>query len=160
MLNTRKTQCIFIGTTPIIKQIATDTKITFNNTFITPSTHTKNIGITMDSYMSFDVHIKEIYRKVMGHLLFLNRVKDKFEKDTENSCRINCLQHCKRLPVYGTTNTTLLQLVQQLQNFPAKICAGGARRYDHATSFITQLEWLKIDNFFFLYCCACVQDKE
>lgn len=74
MLNTRKTQCIFIGTTPIIKQIATDTKITFNNTFITPSTHTKNIGITMDSYMSFDVYIK-ICRKVMGHLLFLNRVR-------------------------------------------------------------------------------------
>ncbi len=49
------------------------------------------------------------------------------------------------LPVYGTTSATLLRRVQQLQNFAAKICAGGARRSDHATPFIDQLQWLKID---------------
>ncbi len=65
MLNTRKTQCIFVGTKPIIKQLPTDTKITFNNTYITPSSHVKNLGVTMDNHMSFDVHIKEIYRKVI-----------------------------------------------------------------------------------------------
>ena len=47
--------------------------------------------------------------------------------------------------MYGTTNSTLLLKVQKLQNFAAKICAGGARRSDHATPFITQLEWLKIE---------------
>ncbi len=49
------------------------------------------------------------------------------------------------LPVYGTTNATLLHRVQQLQNFAAKVCAGGARRSDHATPFIDQLQWLKTD---------------
>ncbi len=38
-----------------------------------------------------------------------------------------------------------MRRVQKLQNFAAKICAGGARRSDHVTPFITQLEWLKID---------------
>ncbi len=97
--------------------------------------------------MSFDAHIKEIYRKVMGHLLFLNRVRDKFEKDTlriaVESIALSTVNYC--LSVYGTTNATLLRQVQQLQNFAAKICAGGARRCDHATPFITQLEWLKMD---------------
>ena len=58
MINTRKAQCIFVGTIPIIKQIPPDTKITFNNTSIAPSTHVKNLGITMDNHMSFDAHIK------------------------------------------------------------------------------------------------------
>ena len=83
----------------------------------------------------------------MGHLLFLNRVKDKFEKDTlrivVESIALSTINYC--LSVYGTTNGTLLRQVQQLQNFAAKICAGGARRCDHATPYITQLEWLKID---------------
>ncbi len=147
MLNTSKTQCIFIGTKPIIKKIPTDTKITFNNTFITPSTHVKNLGVTIDSHMSFDVHIKEMYRKVMGHLLFLNKVKDKFDKDTRKivveSIALSTASYC--LSMYGTNNSTLLRRVQQLQNFAAKICGEGARRCDHATPFITQLEWLKIE---------------
>ncbi len=83
----------------------------------------------------------------MGHLLFLNRVKDKFESDTRKtvveSIALSVMNYC--LPVYGTTNATLLRRVQQLQNFAAKICAGGARRSDHATPFTDQLQWLKID---------------
>ncbi len=47
--------------------------------------------------------------------------------------------------MYGTTNSTLLRRVQKLQNFAAKVCVGGARRSDHTTPFITQLEWLKIE---------------
>ncbi len=83
----------------------------------------------------------------MGHLLFLNRVKDKFESDTRKtvveSIALSVMNYC--LPVYGTTNATLLRGVQQQQNVPAKICAGGAGRSDHATPFIDQLQWLNID---------------
>ncbi len=32
--------------------------------------------------MSFDTHIIELYKKAMGTLLFLKRVKNKFEPDT------------------------------------------------------------------------------
>ena len=83
----------------------------------------------------------------MGHLLFINKVKDKLKSETRKtvvkSIALSTVNYC--LPIYGTTNSTLLRRVQQLQNFAAKICAGGARRSDHATPFITQLEWLKVD---------------
>ncbi len=101
----------------------------------------------MDCHLNFDVHIHEMYKKVQGHLLFLNWVKDKYESDTRKtvveSIGLSVMNYC--LPVYGTTNATLLRRVQQPQNFAAKICAGGARRSDHATPFIDQLQWLKID---------------
>ena len=147
MINPNKTQCLFVGTRPFIRRIPADTIINFDNALITPSKHIKNLGIYMDCHMTFDVHIQEMRKKVMGILFFLNRIKDKFDFDTRKtviqSLALSIINYC--LPVYGTTNSTLLQRVQKLQNFAAKICVGGARRSDHATPFILQLEWLKIE---------------
>lgn len=83
----------------------------------------------------------------MGSLLFLNRIKDKFDNTTRKiaieSLALSTINYC--LPIYGTANNTLIKRIQKLQNFAAKTCIGGARRRDHATPFITQLKWLKID---------------
>ncbi len=101
----------------------------------------------MDQHMSFEVHIHEMHKKVMGILLLVNRIRDKFDTATLKiviqSLALSSVNCC--LQVYGTTNNTQMRRVQKLQNFAAKICAGGARRSDHATPFITQFEWLKID---------------
>ncbi len=59
------------------------------------------------------------------------------------SLALSIINYC--LLVYGTTNTTLMKRRQTLQNFAAKICAGGARQRDHPTPFITHMNWLKID---------------
>ncbi len=146
LLNENITQCIFFGRRPLVKKNPNKTTIIFDNTFITPCKHVKNLGVHIDSHMTFDIHIHETHKKVMEILLFLNRVKDKFEAATRKtaveSLSIIIISYC--LPVYGTTNITLMKRVQKLQNFAAKICAGGARRGDHATPFITQMNWLKI----------------
>ncbi len=96
--------------------------------------------------MTFDAHIYETHKNAMGILLYLNRIKDKFQPETRKilveSLALNTIIYW--LPVYGTTDTTLLQKVRRLKNFAAKICAKGARRSDHTTLFITQLSWLKI----------------
>ncbi len=101
----------------------------------------------MDCHMTFDVHIQEMHKKVMGILFFHLRIKDKFEINTRKiviqSLALRIINYC--LLVYGTTSSTLLRRVQKLQNFAAKVCAGGARRSDHATPFVTQFEWLKIE---------------
>ncbi len=67
----------------------------------------------MDCHLNFDVHIHEMYKKAMGHFLFLNtrRVKEKFESDTRKtvveSIGLSVMNYC--LPVCGTTNATLLR---------------------------------------------------
>lgn len=65
----------------------------------------------------------------MGILLFLNRVRDIIGAATRivNYCPL----------IYGTTNTTVMERVQILHHFAAKICAGGTGMRDHATPFIT-----------------------
>ncbi len=83
----------------------------------------------------------------MGQLLFFNRVRDEFDSETRKtvveSIALSAVNDC--LPLYGITTGTLLSRVQQLQNFAAKICAGRARRSDHATPILAQLKWLKMD---------------
>ncbi len=77
-----KTQCMFVVTRALTKRIPENNVIMFDNTLITPSKYVKNLGIYMDCKLNFDTHINEIYKKVMGTLLILNIIKDKFEKDT------------------------------------------------------------------------------
>ncbi len=145
MVNSSKTQCLFIGIRYIIRPIPNSTTINFDKASITPSKHVRNLGIYKDRHMTFDVHLHGTHVKVMAILLYLNRIKDKFEPETwkigVESRAISSINYC--LPVYGKTNATLLQKMQRLQNFAAKVCAGGARGFDYITPFITQLSWPK-----------------
>ncbi len=47
LLNSNKTQCIFIGTRPAIRRIPDNTTINMNNTSITPSKQVKNLGVQL-----------------------------------------------------------------------------------------------------------------
>lgn len=101
-----------------------------------------------------------MHTKVMGTLLFINRIKGKFDNDTRTvvvqSFALSVMNYC--LAFYGTTNNALLHRVQKLQNFAAKICVRGAKISDNATPFITQLHWLKVKEIGFLCGYQCLQD--
>ena len=146
LLNAKKTQCIFIGTHQYINRIPEDIKISCGNESIIPSYHVKNLGLHMDRFMSFNVHIDEVCKKVTGILMYINRMKDSFDISTRSqivqSLALSIINYC--FIIWGTTNTTQLDRVQKLQNFAAKVAIGGARKYDHVSPIIKQLKWLKI----------------
>ncbi len=133
MLNSSKSQCLFIGTRQLIKEVPNNTIINFVNASITPSKHVKNLCICMDRHMTFDVHMHETQR-AMGILLDLSKIKDKFKPETRKtvieSFSLSTFNYC--LPVYGITSTILLQQMQRLQNISARICPGVAKRFDNS----------------------------
>lgn len=47
--------------------------------------------------------------------------------------------------VWGSANRTQIQRLQLLQNFAAKVAHGDARKYDHVTPIIKELNWMKIE---------------
>ncbi len=79
----------------------------------------------------------------MGILLFLNRVKNKFDQTTRKtvveSLALSIINYC--LPVYCTTNNTLMKQVQKLNFFPPEYVL---EERCSATPYITQMNWLKI----------------
>ncbi len=73
--------------------------------------------------------------------MFINKVKDTFDTDTRviviTTLVLNLVSH--GLKIWGNTHETLMQLVQKLQNFIAKIPAEGNKRCNHATPVIQEL---------------------
>ena len=148
MINSNKTQCIFIGSRQNIARLPKDLVINFNGSEIKPSSQVKNLGIYMDSYMTFERHIDEIYKKTIGTLMYLNRIKDKMPLDIRKmiiqSLALSYINYCSN--IWGNTNKTQILRVQKLQNFAAKIAIGNGKKYDRATPYINSLKWLKIEN--------------
>ena len=147
-VNEGKTQCMFIGSRQYISLIPPDLKINFGDSTITPLKSVKNLGVYMDQYLLYDVHINHISRKVNGILLFLNRIKDHFEKSARiivvQSLVLSIINYCSK--VWGLTTKQQLERVQKLENFAAKVASGNARKYDHATPYLNELKWLKIES--------------
>ena len=96
--------------------------------------------------MLFDVHIDQLTKKVMGTLMFINRISQNFDKLTRilavQSLVLTLINYCN--VIGGTTNETLQHKVQKLQNFAVKVAVGCCRKYDHVTPVIKELKWLKI----------------
>ncbi len=146
LLNPAKTQCIFIGSRQLLSLIPTYTRVSFDGDSIHPSIHVKNLGVYLDRYMTFDVHVNELNKKVVGTLMHVYRISLNFERVIRTivvqSLVLSLVNYCIR--IWGTTNATLLNNVQKLQNFAAKVAVGGARKYDHVSPIIKELRWLKI----------------
>ncbi len=78
--------------------------------------------------------------------MHVNRISLNFEKRTRTivvqSLVLSIVNYCIR--IWGTTKATLLNNVQKLQNFAAKVAVGGVRKYNHISSFIKELKCLKV----------------
>ena len=146
-VNEGKTQCMFVGSRQLISLIPPDLTINFGNTTITPLKSVKNLGVYMDQYLLYDVHVNHISRKVNGILMFLNRIKDNFEKSARiivvQSLVLSIINYCSK--IWGLTTKQQIERVQKLENFAAKVASGSGRKYDHATPYLNELKWMKIE---------------
>ncbi len=77
----------------------------------------------------------------MGMILFINRISEVFDKRTGvivvKSLILSLINYC--VSIQGSTSN-----VQKLEKIAAKIAIGGARKYDHVTPIMKELEWLTI----------------
>lgn len=147
-VNEGKTQCVFIGSRQLISRIPPDIILHFGNASIIPLQSVKNLGVYMDPYMLFDVHVSHICRKVNGLLIYLNRVKESLDLTSRiivvQSLVLSIINYCSK--VWGMTTGEQLERVQKAQNFAAKVAKGGARKYDHVTPILRDLRWLNVEN--------------
>ena len=97
-VNEQKTQCMFIGSRQLISRIPDNIKIYFGETEITPSRSVKNLGLYMDQFLLFDIHVSHICKKVNGTLMILNRLKDTLDRTTRliivHSLALSVINYC------------------------------------------------------------------
>ena len=97
-------------------------------------------------------------KKVTGTLLYINRISGKFDRSTRitvvQSLVLSIMYYCSK--VWGKTNKTMIERVQKLLNFAAKVAYGGLRKYDHVSPIFSELGWLKVDQKIFFDLCIAV----
>lgn len=146
MCNSSKTQCIFIGNRQLLSKIPPNTTINFNGNIIHPCNHVKTLGVYIDRYMLFDVHINELNKKAIGILMYISRIGDKLDKHTRiivvQTLVLNIIEYCIR--IWGSTSDTLISSAQKLQNFAARVAVGGVKKYDHVSPCFEELKWLRL----------------
>ena len=158
LINPNKTQFIFVGSRQNISRIPENTMICFDDINIAPSLSVKNLGVHMDRYMSFDIHVDQLHRKVMGILMYMSRIKDSIPYSTRllvvQALVLSIVNYCSK--IWGAASKCQLQKVQKLQNFAARIALGNVRKRDHITPYLNKLEWLKIENKYIFDICVHV----
>ncbi len=83
-LNAKKTQFLSRGTRQIISKIPYNTTIKFHDITVKPSSSVKNLGVHIDSYMTFGTHVTEMSKKVIRTLLYINRMQRCFDNPKES----------------------------------------------------------------------------
>ena len=158
LLNEKKTQCIFIGSRQYISRLPEDIGITFNEKILVPSKQVKNLGVYFDNFMTFSIHIEEMSKKVNGLLFYLNRIKDQLDDSARKiviqSLVLTIINYCST--IWGTTNKTLIEKVQRLQNFAVRIALGNLRKFDHVSPAFEKLHWLRIKDKIYYDICLLV----
>lgn len=146
LLNTKKTQCMLIGSRAQLSKTAGNIVVQAGDAHIQLSDNIKNLGMYFDKHMLFENHITELCKKSFGILMYINRIKDLFSSETRTmvvqTLVLNLMNY--GMAVWGTTSKTLLTKVQKLQNFAAKVAVGGRRRSDRASPILKDLGWLNI----------------
>lgn len=140
-MNPAKTQCIFIGNLQLLSHITLDTIFSFDRDSIHPSIHVKNHVISMDCYATFDVHVRELNKKLVGILLHKSIISSNFKKRTHTiivqSIVLSIINHCIKLS--SPVNKILMENISKFQHKVAKVSVGVASKYDHVSATTEQL---------------------
>ncbi len=96
----------------------------------------------LNSKQQHDIRHTQTQQKVIGIIMFISRVNDMFDKDTRvivvTTVVLSLINY--GLTIWSNTNKTLMQRVQQFQNFAAKVAGGGYKRRDRATPVLQNLK--------------------
>ena len=145
LINPTKTKLLLVGTRQMTNSLPTDFKLNFLSKQITPSSSGKDLGVVIDSHLTYDDHIDSIVSSCMGKLCQISRVKDSFDKDTlclmVSSLVMSKLFYCSS--VWSNTSSKNVKKLQAVQNFTCRIVSN-THKFDHITPAMEELEWLPI----------------
>ena len=121
-------------------------KIHFGEQLISPSPSVKVLGITLDSYLNWDLQISAVIRRCYGMLVGLAKLSHRLPHETKKVIIEGLvypnITYC--LTVWGGCTKTQKYRIQKVLNFGARIITG-LKRSQHITPALKELGWLKID---------------
>ncbi|CAH2237662.1 jg11339 [Pararge aegeria aegeria] len=146
-VNPNKSQVIIIGSRQQLAKVNFSTlpSVRFNSTDLLLSTTVKNLGLLMDTTLSWSPQVAEVSRKVFASIGYLKRWKNFLPVKTKISLAQSLL-----LPLldyvdscYPDLTEELLNKLERLQNICIRFVFG-LRKFDHISEYRVRLKWLPI----------------
>ncbi|KAG7294925.1 hypothetical protein JYU34_022691 [Plutella xylostella] len=146
-VNPSKTQVIILGSSRLLSKLDYGQlpAVLFDGVRIEYSKKVKNLGIIMDSCMTWMAQVGEVSRKVFASAACLRRLRNFLPTATKIALAQSLL-----LPILDYADSCYLDLTEEqlnklerLQNVCIRFIYG-LRKYDHVSEFRRKLKWLPI----------------
>ena len=136
-----------IGTRQMMSKHSVNFSVSFMGKSLTAVESVKDLGVFIDSHMTYDTHISYLVSSCLSKLVQINRVKNSFDRETLKliiaSLVFSKMFYCSS--VWSNTSYKNIQKLQLIQNFACKIITG-ARKYDHVAPLLKELNWLSVSD--------------
>ena len=143
LLNSDKTEILLIGPKNITQNLV-DYNLQLDGCTVTSST-VKNLGVILDSNLSFENHISHVTKTAFFHLRNIAKLRNMLPvPDAEklvHAFMTSRLDYCNAL--LGGCPASSINKLQVVQNAAARVLTR-SRKYDHITPILQSLHWLPI----------------
>ena len=154
LLNRDKTKLIVSGSRRMTSKLH-EFRLSLLGKYISPVQSAKDLGVILDSNLTFDDHIKTTVSECIARLAQISRVKHCLDRTSLltaiNGLVFSKLYYCSN--VWANTTEKNIRKLQAVQNFACGIVSG-ARKYDHVTPHLKSLSWLHVK--YQLYYCQAI----
>jgi hypothetical protein len=147
-LNPSKSEIILVGTRQKLSSAFNEfdaSSVKIAGCPIVPSNSIKNLGVLIDSTLSFNSQVDSTCKAIHFHLRALKHIRKSITTDTAKTiaCSIigSRLDYCNSL-LAGTSERNIMKL-QRAQNTAARVVMG-VRKFDHITPALKTLHWLPV----------------
>ncbi len=148
-MNASKTQAIVCGSRQNLAHIHTESPPTLDieGEPLPLDSVVKDLGVLLDEQMTFGPHVDNMVRQMTGILCYLARIRYFLTEDATkllvHSLVLSRLNYCS--VVWGGLNKSHVRKLQKTVNFAARVIHG-ARKYDHVSPLLQELNWLTVEN--------------
>ena len=146
LLNPDKPKLMVFGSREMLPKLR-DFTLSLLGKELVPVQAAKDLGVTLDPHLTFNDHIVNTVSSCMSRLRQINRVKHAFDRGTLitviNALVFSKLFYCSN--VWANCSNCNTDKLQSVQNFACRIVSG-ARKFDHVTPILKELEWLPVSS--------------
>ena len=140
LLNPSKTKPMVFGGRQMHSRLVTP-RLTFIERNLIPEHLAKDLGVILDTNLSYDKHITKTVSSCMSCLSQISRTKHVFDK----RALLNIINALVFTEVFYCSNAWVnrWKRIKSIQNFAARFVTR-TRRYDHVTPVLKELKWLPV----------------
>ena len=122
-------------------------KVPFLGQQLIPLSSVKDLGIILDSNLTFNEHVNTLTSSLISILCQISRVRHLCSKSVLTTI-LNCLVFCKLFycsTVWSRTFAHNINKLQLVQNFAARVLTN-TKTFDHISPVLRALRWPSIKN--------------